>query len=35
MENNNTFVKSIIEMLIKEVFRIYELLTSIMFDRDL
>ena len=33
MKNNNTFIKSIIEMLIKKVFRIYELSTSIMFDR--
>ena len=34
MKNNNTFIKSIIEMLIKEIFRIYELLILIMFDRD-
>ena len=35
MKNNNTFIKSIIEMLIKKIFRIYELSTSIIFDRDL
>ena len=34
MENNNTFIKNIIEMLIKKIFYIYELSTSIMFDRD-
>ena len=32
-EDNNTFIENIIEMLISEVFRIYELSTSIMFDR--
>ena len=31
-KNNNIFIKSIIEMLIKKVFRIYKLLTSIIFD---
>ena len=34
MKNNNTFVESTIEMFIKKIFRLYELLTSIMFDRD-
>ena len=34
-KNNDTFVESIIEMFIKKVFRIHELLTLIMFDRDL
>ena len=33
IEDNDIFVKSIIEMLIKKVFRLYELLTLIMFDR--
>ena len=31
-ENNNTFIKNIIEMFIKKIFRLHELLTSIMFD---
>ena len=33
-KNNNIFIKNIIKMLIKEIFRIYELLTLIMFDRN-
>ena len=33
-ENDNIFIKNIVEMLIKKVFYIYELLTSIMFDRN-
>ena len=33
-KNNNTFIKNIIEMFIKEIFRIYELSASIIFDRD-
>ena len=33
MKNNNIFIKSIIEMLIKKIFYIYELSTLIMFDR--
>ena len=33
-KNNNTSVKSTVEMLIKKVFRIYGLPASIMFDRD-
>ena len=33
-KNDNTFIKNIIEMLIKKVFRIYKLSTLIMFDRD-
>ena len=32
-KNNNTFIKSIIEMFIKKVFRIYELSITIIFDR--
>ena len=32
---NDTFIKNIIEMFINEIFRLHELLTSIMFDRDL
>ena len=32
-KNNNTFIKNIVKMLIKKVFRIYKLLTLIMFDR--
>ena len=35
IKNNNTFIKSIIEMLIKKIFRLHELSTSIMFDRGL
>ena len=35
MKNNNTFIKNIIEMLIRKIFRIYELSTLIMFDRGL
>ena len=35
MKNNNIFIESIIKMLIKKVFHIYELLILIMFDRDL
>ena len=34
-KNNNTFIKSIIKMFIKKIFYIYELSTSIMFDRGL
>ena len=34
IENNGIFIKSTIEMLIKKIFRLHELLTSIMFDRD-
>ena len=33
-KNNNTSIENIIEMLIREVFRLYELSTSIVFDRD-
>ena len=33
-KNNNTFIENIIEMFIREVFHIYELLILIMFDRD-
>ena len=33
IKNNNTFTKSIIKMFIKKVFRIYELLTLIEFNR--
>ena len=33
-EKNNTFVDSTMKMLIKKVFRLYELSTSIVFDRD-
>ena len=33
-ENNDTFIKNTIEMLIKKVLRLYKLSTSIMFDRD-
>ena len=33
-KNNNTFIENIIEMFIKKVFRIYELLALIIFDRD-
>ena len=32
-KNNNTFIKSIIEMFIKKVFYIYELSILIIFDR--
>ena len=32
-ENDDTFVESTIEMLIREVFRLYKLSTSIVFDR--
>ena len=32
-KNDDIFIKSIVEMLIREVFRIYELLALIMFDR--
>ena len=32
-EKNDTFVKSTVKMLIKEIFRLYELLISIVFDR--
>ena len=35
IKDNNIFIKSIIEMFIKKKFRIYELLTLIMFDRNL
>ena len=35
MINNNTFIKNTIEMLIKKAFHLYELLTLILFDRDL
>ena len=35
IKDNNTFVKSIVKMLIKEIFYIYELLTLIVFDRGL
>ena len=34
-KNDGIFVESIVEMLIRKVFYIYELLTSIMFDRGL
>ena len=34
IENNDTFIESTIVMLIKKIFRLYELSTSIMFDRD-
>ena len=34
MKNNDTFIKSTVEMLIRKVFRIYKLLASIMFDRN-
>ena len=34
VEKNGTFIENTIEMLIKKVFRLHELLTSIMFDRD-
>ena len=34
-KNNNTFIKSIIKMLIKKVFRIYKLSALIIFDRGL
>ena len=33
-KNNDTFIENIIKMFIKEVFRIYELLILIMFDRN-
>ena len=33
IDDDDIFVESIVEMLIKEVFRIYELFTLIMFDR--
>ena len=33
-KNNNTFIKSIIKMLIKKIFYIHELSTLIMFNRD-
>ena len=33
-KNNNTFIKNIIKMLIKKIFRIYELLTLIIFNRN-
>ena len=33
-KNDNISIKNIVEMLIKKVFHIYELLTSIMFDRN-
>ena len=32
-KNDDIFIKNIIEMLIREIFRIYKLLTLIMFDR--
>ena len=34
IKDDNTFIKSTIEMFIKKVFRLHELLTSMMFDRD-
>ena len=34
IDNNNTFIKNIIKMFIKKVFRIHELFALIMFDRD-
>ena len=34
MKNNNTFIESIIEMLIRKIFYIHELSVLIMFDRD-
>ena len=33
IKNNNTFIENTVEMLIKKVFRLHELSTSIMFDR--
>ena len=33
-KENDTFIKSIMKMLIKKVFRLHELLTSIVSDRD-
>ena len=33
MKDNNTFIKNIVEMLIKKIFYIYELLILIIFDR--
>ena len=35
INDNDIFIKSIIEMLIKKIFRIYELFVLIMFDRGL
>ena len=35
IKNNDIFIKNTIEMLIKKIFRLHELSTSIMFDRDL
>ena len=35
IKNNGTFIKSTVEMLIKKIFRLHELSTLIMFDRDL
>ena len=35
MKNDDIFIKSIVKMFIKKVFRIHELLTLIMFNRDL
>ena len=35
IKNNDTFIENTVEMFIKKVFRLYELLTSIMFDRGL
>ena len=35
IKNNDTFIENIIEMFIKKVFRLHELLTLIMFDRGL
>ena len=32
-EENNTFTENTVEMLIKKIFRLHELSTSIMFDR--
>ena len=32
-KNNNIFIKNTIKMLIKKIFRIYELSTLIIFDR--
>ena len=35
IKNDDIFIESTVEMLIKKVFRLHELSTSIMFDRGL
>ena len=34
INDDNTFIESTVEMLIKKIFRIHELSASIMFDRN-